>query len=1033
MRPTYESTPTPLVESLLSEAGWVLRLAKRLARDQAAAEDIAQGTLALALEKRPRADAGLRPWLARVAARLARRSVRSEVRRGVREARVADSSLARSSDGGSDEALIRFELQQDLARRVAALPEPYRRVLIGRYYEGLSIEEIADLTGAPPSTVRSRLARGLERLRSQYTQGTDGRSPLGLFLVAAGSNPAALTRRTAQFALMQSSTKVAIATASILALAIGFSSSLFLPPESPALETVTRSGEGSKRSPEPGSTQGSPGAEAPEGARIAMDSSDSDAPPKPTEGAASPASAVTTLRARVLGTGLEPLVGATLTSIHPDGRPRGEHNTARSNVDGVAVLELDDASMRMWRQDVLDMTFAVGADGLATRFLVQRPRLHAETDLGEFQLESGATLVGRCIDAQGRPIQGAVLMSGPGVLAEDLEHLRITGPDPETPRPRTLSALDGSFILPGVPARASDGEPATARLWAHEPGHLWTISEPVAIPSGKRVDLGAIVLEAVPAGRRIEGRVILANGNPVGGARVDFLSHGTPMAGHVVADESGRFIVVPKDDSLLTLTARDHHQRFGPSSAVPAVRGEKIELRLEERRFARVTVVDPDGEPVDDAHLMPVLVDTLDPDAATQLVPGEDWVYTDPRGEAEILQPGQTFMVWVRKFGFGEAKVGPFEPGSAPERIQVTMPARREVSGRVLAYGEPVAGARVTALTLYEGFVAMTGGFPNRYPSGVPGVTTDSEGRFVVPIKLGITKLGLIAQHEGLARDEVQLELAPGDGARDVELRLTDGGTLEGAVRPPPGVEAPGLLVAASRGDGIAMTTRVDDEGRYRLEGLTPGPWRVEGRLETVRTEMRSISKHPDDLPERHDVVIVDREVHRFDVDMRHLGRVEVHGEFRIDGAAPAGDWRAEIVMPLHARGSVERAPVTLDHDGRFVLSTSSGRADLRLTGTLPGGVRVEVLREIRFRGPRLDWEESLATAEVQEFVLGDPDRVRLIRGSQGIGDRELAIVPVVHGELRARVPVGESTLQVPDPSPDSRSGWKSLRTVSVD
>lgn len=59
-------------DALLREAGWVRTLARRLARDQAAADDVAQGTLAWALERRPGTRGLLRPWLARVVVRLVR-------------------------------------------------------------------------------------------------------------------------------------------------------------------------------------------------------------------------------------------------------------------------------------------------------------------------------------------------------------------------------------------------------------------------------------------------------------------------------------------------------------------------------------------------------------------------------------------------------------------------------------------------------------------------------------------------------------------------------------------------------------------------------------------------------------------------------------------------------------------------------------------------------------------------------------------------------------------------------------------------
>jgi RNA polymerase sigma-70 factor (ECF subfamily) len=48
---------------------------------------------------------------------------------------------------------------------LAALPEPLRVVLVLRHYQGLSFEEIARICKAPASTVKSRFAAALERLR----------------------------------------------------------------------------------------------------------------------------------------------------------------------------------------------------------------------------------------------------------------------------------------------------------------------------------------------------------------------------------------------------------------------------------------------------------------------------------------------------------------------------------------------------------------------------------------------------------------------------------------------------------------------------------------------------------------------------------------------------------------------------------------------------------------------------------------------------------------------------------------------------
>jgi RNA polymerase sigma-70 factor, ECF subfamily len=60
-------------------------------------------------------------------------------------------------------------LAADAARQVGAalglLPLAFREAVVLRDIEGLSYEEIAEVLGLPPGTVRSRIARGREQLR----------------------------------------------------------------------------------------------------------------------------------------------------------------------------------------------------------------------------------------------------------------------------------------------------------------------------------------------------------------------------------------------------------------------------------------------------------------------------------------------------------------------------------------------------------------------------------------------------------------------------------------------------------------------------------------------------------------------------------------------------------------------------------------------------------------------------------------------------------------------------------------------------
>jgi RNA polymerase sigma-70 factor (ECF subfamily) len=56
-----------------------------------------------------------------------------------------------------------------LAAAMAGLPALYREALTLRFEEGMKLEEIADVTRAPLSTVKSRVQRGLEALRQKIS------------------------------------------------------------------------------------------------------------------------------------------------------------------------------------------------------------------------------------------------------------------------------------------------------------------------------------------------------------------------------------------------------------------------------------------------------------------------------------------------------------------------------------------------------------------------------------------------------------------------------------------------------------------------------------------------------------------------------------------------------------------------------------------------------------------------------------------------------------------------------------------------
>ena len=63
------------------------------------------------------------------------------------------------------DALCRREAIELVTRALAELTDPLREVLVLHHYEGMSFEQIARLSGTPASTLKSRFALALTRLR----------------------------------------------------------------------------------------------------------------------------------------------------------------------------------------------------------------------------------------------------------------------------------------------------------------------------------------------------------------------------------------------------------------------------------------------------------------------------------------------------------------------------------------------------------------------------------------------------------------------------------------------------------------------------------------------------------------------------------------------------------------------------------------------------------------------------------------------------------------------------------------------------
>jgi RNA polymerase sigma-70 factor (ECF subfamily) len=81
--------------------------------------------------------------------------------------------LLPSSGPSPFEAAARSEDAMRLAGKLQILSPLYREALLLRFQEDLSLPEIAQVLGAPITTVTSRIYRGLAELRSAFEEGGD--------------------------------------------------------------------------------------------------------------------------------------------------------------------------------------------------------------------------------------------------------------------------------------------------------------------------------------------------------------------------------------------------------------------------------------------------------------------------------------------------------------------------------------------------------------------------------------------------------------------------------------------------------------------------------------------------------------------------------------------------------------------------------------------------------------------------------------------------------------------------------------------
>lgn len=818
-------------EDLLAHAGWMRALAASLVHDSATADDVVQESLLAALRRGPRADRALEPWLSRVVRNVAGRWRRGQARRADRDARAAD---APGHDAGDPQATVqRLDAQQLLLEAVRDLPEPSRSTIVLCYFEELSTAEVARRGGVSEATVRWRRMRALGELRAKLDRRTSSREAWCAMLAPWTVSQAATLAGAAGGGGIAGAIGMGVgakwAAAAVMVGVLG--AGWWYVSDTPASVPAAAVDAATLQSPR----EVAPALQAVDGdanrvgvAEVEDRGALVDSAPaaNDAQGASAPRPKVAAAPMRVLARFVD-VQGQPWTGVRFSDAPDGGHSGV-SGADGRVRLEFDDRG-----QDERNVQLVASRDGVATRSLRVGLRRGETVDLGELVLGPGARIEGRAQDADGRGLAGVSLGLSPVEFAEpDPNRLRRHGSSRFERGWTAISDERGHFALAGVPA-------GSWRVWGKGTDGAHAVSAAVeVIEGGLHQGVDVEIPKLLPTDR-VAGRVIDPEGAGVPGARIAYYYAVDSESGSVTqtADAQGRFQVVIQLDVACTLVASDPKQLLSDAHLEEVAPGSlDLVLQLRAPQIARVRVVSSDGAPIDDARFE-VLVGVANSyqSRSVSAEPLESGVYS-------FTAPTLDFALTAEADGFMPSDAVELDPATLPQTIEIVLTPAPVLRGRVFADGRALAGAKLEVFAAVGSGVTMTlNDFPCLMRPGELGeATSDSGGNFSVtlsdssPFYLRCSAAGLAPRHVG--------PWTAANAPTDVRVELDAGGAIEGRVCDAAGAPQPGAIVGVTNGDGHPRTMRAGHDGRYRFEGLGPGPWWVARREAEFRTDVTSLS-----------------------------------------------------------------------------------------------------------------------------------------------------------------------------------------------
>jgi RNA polymerase sigma factor (sigma-70 family) len=155
-----------LDQAMINYGDELVRLAFTYIKDEHMAKDIAQNAFVKCYNKLEdfRQESSLRTWLYRITINECKDYLKSWNFNKIHLVHFIQESM-KKEHRSLEHQIVQENVNEEIKEIVHSLPAKYKEVIYLYYYLSLTIEEIAEVTGLNPNTVKTRLKRGKKVLK----------------------------------------------------------------------------------------------------------------------------------------------------------------------------------------------------------------------------------------------------------------------------------------------------------------------------------------------------------------------------------------------------------------------------------------------------------------------------------------------------------------------------------------------------------------------------------------------------------------------------------------------------------------------------------------------------------------------------------------------------------------------------------------------------------------------------------------------------------------------------------------------------